>query len=56
MYSFEVHVSCSSFIVHEDMDVRSSVIGKLHKNSGFVHIRLGEVVDSIAALKTHMSI
>lgn len=33
------------------MDVGSSIIGNLHRNSGCVHIRFGEVVDSMAALK-----
>ena len=33
------------------MDNRSSVIGDLHRKSGCVQIRLGEMVDTIAALR-----
>jgi hypothetical protein len=33
------------------VDVGSSVIGDLHRKSGCVQIKLGEVVDTIAALR-----
>ena len=48
---FKLQVLYSLLIVRVDMDNRSSVIGDLHRKSGCVQIRLGEMVDTIAALK-----
>ena len=51
MFYFELQVLCSFLTVREDMDVGSSVIGDLHRKSGCVQIRLGEVVDTIVAFR-----
>lgn len=48
---FKLQVLYSSLIVREDMNVGSLVFGNLNRKSGCAHIRLEEVMDTIAALK-----